>query len=197
MLAPKPLEFEPVPVQRVDDVDKVQTSLLKSRGRRWFGAGWSETPRRTLRQIIDDEASFNLRPYTLLWGSYPILCSPDAAVRRRCDQGPLSRSCSRTWWPCWRRLPYSRGRRARTSWWPTTPIGLFDNSGSTMEPWSRRGMFALVSGKRRPSTLGQVEMICWSVLQFSGPAWSDERSDREEVYSTGEVHRDFQGVCQP
>lgn len=33
MLAPKPLEFEPVPVQRVDDVDKVQTSLLKSQGR--------------------------------------------------------------------------------------------------------------------------------------------------------------------
>lgn len=40
MLAPEPIEFEPVPLppppKRVDVVEKVQTSLLKCRGRRWF-----------------------------------------------------------------------------------------------------------------------------------------------------------------
>lgn len=137
MLAPEPLEFEPVPLLRVDGVNKMQTSLLKCRGRRWFGASWSETPRRTLRQVIDDEANFNFRPYS----HTPIEVLPNLMFARRSESIPLRPrssisvalknlvavlvpTCLRSW-------------RAGTSWWLITPTGLFDNSGPTKEMWSR------------------------------------------------------------
>lgn len=63
-LAPQPLEFEPVPPVVVNGVQKVQTSRLVDRSRRWFGASWSETQRRTLRHVIDEEASFVFCPYS-------------------------------------------------------------------------------------------------------------------------------------
>lgn len=58
LLAPEAIEFELVPLIRVDEVYKLQTSLLVCRGRRWFGAKWSDTLWRTFGQVIDDEASF-------------------------------------------------------------------------------------------------------------------------------------------
>lgn len=65
LLAPKAIECKPVSLIWVDRVDKLQTSLLVCRGRRWFRAKWSDTPQNTLHQVIDDDASFNFRPYSL------------------------------------------------------------------------------------------------------------------------------------
>lgn len=61
---PEPIEFEAILPPRTDGVDKVQTSLLKCQERRWSEEGWPKTPRRTLRLVIDDEATFNFRPYS-------------------------------------------------------------------------------------------------------------------------------------
>lgn len=63
-LAPRPLEFDPVPSTVVDGVMKMQTSRLVGRSRRWFGTVWPEVPRRTLREVVDEEASFVFRPYS-------------------------------------------------------------------------------------------------------------------------------------
>lgn len=42
----------------------MQTSRLVGRLRRWFGTSWPEMPRRTLREIIEEEASFIFCPYS-------------------------------------------------------------------------------------------------------------------------------------
>lgn len=42
------------PPRRTDGVEKVQTSLLKCQGRRWFEVNWPEAPKKTMRQVIDD-----------------------------------------------------------------------------------------------------------------------------------------------
>lgn len=44
---------------------------MKCRGRRWLVAGWPETPKGALRQIIEDEASFNLLSVLLHSSRYP------------------------------------------------------------------------------------------------------------------------------
>lgn len=57
------IQVDPTP-ERVDVVDKIKTSLMKCGGRRWSEATWLNAPRKTLSQVINDEASFNFRPYS-------------------------------------------------------------------------------------------------------------------------------------
>lgn len=137
-LAPEPLEFEAVLPQRIDRVGKVQTSLFKCQGRRWFDADWSKTPMRTLRQVIGDEASFNFRPYSFASpGVLPNLffthCSGSIPF------GPWAISVALKNLTFVRTLTSVHTRSEnRDTLWPTTLRGLFGKSGSTREPWWSR-----------------------------------------------------------
>lgn len=57
-----PFEFKLAKVRIVDGVEKVKSSLLKSRRLRWQMITWPEASR-NLWQIIDEEGSYNFRPY--------------------------------------------------------------------------------------------------------------------------------------
>lgn len=61
---PVPLEFPPIPVRKIQGVNKVEMSLLRVRGTRWFGVQRLEALERSLCQVIDVEVNFNFRPYS-------------------------------------------------------------------------------------------------------------------------------------
>lgn len=48
----------------VDGIKKDKTSHLKPRGLRWYGATWSEEPRKPLSKIINNKKSYNFCLYT-------------------------------------------------------------------------------------------------------------------------------------
>lgn len=61
MMSLMPSEFKTIQPERVDEVDKVTKSQLKSRGRRWHEVTWpTEMPRQSLSRVIDEEGSYNL-----------------------------------------------------------------------------------------------------------------------------------------
>lgn len=81
-LAPKPRDFKAPRPQIVDGVEKVKTSLLASRARRWY-----EQPREEkvpLIHLIDEEGTYNFRPNSFAPpGVLPtVLYSPEVSGQR-------------------------------------------------------------------------------------------------------------------
>lgn len=63
-IAPVPSTFAPVPSQRVQGVLKVDASLLRVRGTRWFGVKRPDQSGVPLREVVDEEDQFTFRPYS-------------------------------------------------------------------------------------------------------------------------------------
>lgn len=63
-IAPVPTTFAPVPAQRVQGVLKVDASLLRVRGTRWFGVKRPDQSGVPLREVIDEEDQFTFRTYS-------------------------------------------------------------------------------------------------------------------------------------
>lgn len=91
--------------ERVDRMDKIKTSLLKFRGLRWFEAAWPDAPRKTLSQVINQEASFKFRPYSFMSrGVSPMLTLLGLVGLFCCSQGRPYRSAFSTCWVYLHRL---------------------------------------------------------------------------------------------
>lgn len=87
-LAPKPRNFKVPRPQIVDGVEKVKTSLLASRARRWYGQACEEKV--PLIHLIDEEGTYNFRPYSLAPpGVLPVgLYSPVVSEERSLQERP-------------------------------------------------------------------------------------------------------------
>lgn len=62
VLSPKPREFKAHKPQRLDGVERVRSSQLDCRGRRWY-----ETPKKEkkpLSWLIDEDGSYSFRPFS-------------------------------------------------------------------------------------------------------------------------------------
>lgn len=56
-------------------------------------------------------------------------------------------------------LAFSYAQKAGTFWWLTILRGLFDNLGSTREPWWRRGMYTSVFRRRGLVYEGRLTLL--------------------------------------
>lgn len=108
------------------------------------GADWSYMPRRTLRQIIDDEASFNFSPLLSYscWGLAQFYVRPS-------QQSTLLRPRSSISVALKNLASRSENGDILVAY---NPIGLFVSLGSTRELWSRQGTSASAFGRQRLNT---------------------------------------------